>query len=764
MRRTSLLGIIVFFLFPLLQSCNEEPQLLLTIPSEDDLIFKDIATVWDEGTPMGNGEVGTLVWQKGDNLRLALDRTDLWDLRPLPVFQGEQFSFKWVYDHVMKKDYKPVQDWYSIGKYSGPTKIPGAALELDMSKMGKILTNHLYLNQAVNEITWENGMVMQHFVHAVEPVGLFMFDHVNADFDLNKQLSLVPPVFEKEDLKSKKITSMDICTLGYKKGNVVKKNNELYYEQKGWGDFTYQVAVKWEKIGKKIVGAWSITSNRSEEEAQVLVAKALQKGISKCYDSHLQWWNEFYGKSSISIPDAVLTKQYHNELYKMGSIARESSYPISLQAVWTADNGEMAPWHGDYHHDLNTQLSYWPFYTSNHLKETLGYTSTLWKQRDYHKEYTKKYFGTNGLNVPGVCDLDGKPMGGWVQYSLGPTVSAWLAQHFYLYWTYSQDRDYLKNYAYPYSKDVATYFEEFTVMRNGVRTLSLSSSPEFNDNRIDAWFHEMSNFDRALIKFNFKSTAEMAEELGKSEEAAHWKRLLAELPDFDYDDEGHLTIAPGYPYAVSHRHFSHMLGIHPLGLLDVSHGAKDEKIIRASIASLDQHGPDKWCGYTYSWLGSMKARVFDGEGACQALRDFSTNFCLRNTFHVNGDQKGGEKSRLTYRPFTLEGNLAFAAGVQEMLLQSHTGVVNVFPAIPAKWDNVSFKNLRTVGAFLISAVYDKAQGTQVTCIAEKGGQLRLQIPAGRTYEFKGDVSRVHEEDGILSVDTECGEKLQFVFK
>ena len=91
------------------------------------------------------------------------------------------------------------------------------------------------------------------------------------------------------------------------------------------------------------------------------------------------------------------------------------------------------------------------------------------------------------------------------------------------------------------------------------------------------------------------------------------------------------------------------------------------------MATLDKVGPDGWCGYSYSWLGNLKARAFDGEGAAQALKTFATCFCLPNSFHANGDQTKPGKSKFTYRPFTLEGNFAFAAGIQEMLLQSHTG-------------------------------------------------------------------------------------------
>ena len=96
----------------------------------------------------------------------------------------------------------------------------------------------------------------------------------------------------------------------------------------------------------------------------------------------------------------------------------------------------------DYHHDLNTELSYWPAYTGNHLQEAMGYLNTLWNQRDVFREFTKTYFGTQGLNVPGVTTLTGEPMGGWVQYSLSPTIGAWLAHHFFLQWKYDQNPDF----------------------------------------------------------------------------------------------------------------------------------------------------------------------------------------------------------------------------------------------------------------------------------------------------------------------------------
>ena len=92
---------------------------------------------------------------------------------------------------------------------------------------------------------------------------------------------------------------------------------------------------------------------------------------------------------------------------------------------------------------------------------------------------------------------------------------------------------------------------------------------------------------------------------------------------------------------------------------------------------------------------------------------------------------------MTYKPFTLEGNFAFAAGVQEMLLQSHTGVIRVFPAIPDAWNNAAFSSLRAEGAFLISAKKEDGKVISVTVHSEKGGVLKLENPFGE-HAFRLD--------------------------
>ena len=141
-------------------------------------------------------------------------------------------------------------------------------------------------------------------------------------------------------------------------------------------------------------------------------------------------------------------------------------------------------------------------------------------------------------------------------------------------------------------------------------------------------------------------------------------------------------------------------------------------------------------GYSFAWQGNLYAHLGDGEKAAKALRIFAEAFCLPNNgFHVNGDQSGKGYANATYRPFTLEGNFAFASGIQDMLIQSHAGFIEIMPAIPEAWKNCSFKQLRTEGAFLVDA--NKVDGVLKTIVvkANTDGPLKIKSNCFRFYRL-----------------------------
>ena len=200
------------------------------------------------------------------------------------------------------------------------------------------------------------------------------------------------------------------------------------------------------------------------------------------------------------------------------------------------------------------------------------------------------------------------------------------------------------------------------------------------------------------------------------------------------------------------------MGFHPLGLVDYSNGKTDQEIINNTLRNLEKQNSDYWTGYSFSWQGNLYARAFDGEKAAQVLTTFAQCFCLKNSFHVNGDQCKAGHSKFTYRPFTLEGNFAFASAIQEMLIQSHTGTVKIFPAIPGDWKDVSFDKLRTYGAFLVSAEMREGKVISVKIKSEKGGSLSMSNPfVNENFKVAGGDYIV--DSGLINIDFEPGQEL-----
>ncbi|WP_192901572.1 glycosyl hydrolase family 95 catalytic domain-containing protein [Anseongella ginsenosidimutans] len=737
----------------------------LQLSTEHNLAFDSLAGRWDEAMPLGNGILGALVWKKDGRLRLSLDRADLWDERK--ALDLSKFNFKWVEEQVLKADYAPVQKLgdapYDNIPY--PTKLPAAALEFDISAFGKVVSNVLDIRTALNTVKFESGIVFNCYIHAIQPRGYFSLENLPAGGTIAGSTSGIPLLIVHNYNSGKSPRENDnshagqgLEKLGYDKGTVTRSENSIRYRQPIYDGRYYEILIKWKEISAgKITGAWTISNNQPASLPAFDTTASEPAG----WDTHRRWWKNFWAKSSVILPDKLIETQYYLEMYKLGSVAREGAPAITLQAVWTADNGSLPPWKGDFHNDLNTQLSYWPAYTGNRLAAAATFTDWLWKIKPKSHRYTRQYFGVEGLNVPGVATLSGDPMGGWIQYSLSPTVSAWCAQHFYWQWKYSMDEQFLLNKAYPYIHAAATYLENITRYENGVRKLPLSSSPEYNNNSIDAWFLEWSNFDLSLAKFLFTAAGEVSLAAGKPEEVRHWRKMLQQLPAYEVNETG-FTVAPGQNLNESHRHMSQYMAIYPLALLDVNE-PEDRTIIENSLQRIEEIGTSAWCGYSFAWMASLYARAYKADSAVKQLQIFASNFCSPNSFHLNGDQKGGQYSGFTYRPFTLEGNFAFAQGVHELLLQSRNGYIEVFPAVPDSWQDVSFNTLRTEGAFLVSAIRERGKAVKVTLEAEKGGTVRLKLPF-TAFGFAGKSKKYEVKDGIIQFVLEAGEEVNILNK
>lgn len=702
--------------------------------SQHDLIFTAPVNRWDEALPLGNGMQGILVWGDGKPLKLSLDRADLWDARPVKEWESPDYNYQTMRKWVAEKRIDDLHRLYDLpyGRDPAPTKIPAGRIEIQFPENCKVRGSRLALTQAMAQVDLTTGVQIRIFQHAVEPVGILTISGIKK----LPELKLVAPAFGgniETGQKHNALNTGDLARLGYPAPTRKTTETGQAFEQQGWGDFRFAIALKWKQTGAESwQAAWSISSSNETKTplklAEQRAAQALEQGFERLAVSHQTWWAQFWGQARVSVPNRLVERQWFLDTYKFGAAARRGAPPITLQAVWTADEGKIPPWKGDYHHDLNTELSYWPCYSGNHLEEGLGFLDWLWATLPEARKYTQHFFGKPGICVPMTADIEGKQIGGWHQYTHSATIAAWLSQHFYWHWRFSMDRDFLRERAYPYLKEAAVFLAAITEKdAAGQRFLPLSSSPEIFDNRIEAWLPSTSNYDLALMRWHFCATAELARELGLKDEAKRWQSVLAEFPDFSFSaDDGRLLVAPNLPLRETHRHFSHLMAIHPLGIFRWENGDRDQKIIQAALEELERLGTDLWTGYSFSWLANLAARGKDGDRAEQALEIFAKAFCSPNSFHLNGDQTKSGYSRFTYRPFTLEGNMAAPAGIQEMLLQSYGGIIRIFPAIPETWQDVGFYQLRAQGAFLVSAKKQAGHLQQLEIFSEKGGTLRVE--------------------------------------
>lgn len=722
-----------------------------------NLVFDSLAKRWDEGIPLGNGWLGALIWQNADKVRVSLDRVDLWDDRPMPEI--DKLKFIWVVKQVKTNQYDTVQKTGDepYEKYPAPTKIPGAALEFDLGKFGKIISNELDIVSALSTVKFENGVLFHNYIHATNRVGYFGFENLpQKDFSINDILpALIIPGYNsgKNNSAGNSVEGQGLEKLGYQKGTITKTSNAVLYHQPTWNGNYYEVMIKWMKFSAtNFVGEWTISINQHATLPEMNPSSKETTGWS----SHINWWKNFWSRSAVSIPDTTLEKQYYLDMYKFGCVARSNTPPISLQAIWTADNGNLPPWKGDIHNDLNTELSYWPGYESNHLDLTSSYTHFLWRTKEENKKWTNQYFGVDGLNVPGVTTISGKAMGGWIQYSMSPTTVCWLAQHFYWQWKYSMDKKFFYEKLKPYYNDITKYL--VNIIDKETHQLPLSSSPEVNDNSIKAWFMNYTNYDLALCRYVRKTTNEII----RVDTTTGYRKMVSSLtllPEFDINETG-LTVAPGKNLEISHRHMSPYMAIYPLCLLDIDN-PDDSIVIKKSLHHIESLGTREWCGYSFSWMACLYARAREADNAVRQLQVFASNFCSPNSFHLNGDQKGGQYSSFTYRPFTLEGNFAFAQGIHELLLQNHGDVIEIFPAVPDEWKNVSFRTFRAEGAFLVSAKKENGIVNELKIYSEQGGNLKLKLPF-KTWTVKGiERNKIKCDGNIAEIKTLKGQNIIF---
>ncbi len=694
-----------------------------------------IAT-WDEAIPLGNGLMGGLLWGGDSTLKLSLDRGDLWDERPAAGMRWELFTWANLIRKVAERDYDYINDVFDRAyRDSHPSKIPAGRIEITLDPGQRLERFELNLATAEGRAHLSGGARAEALFSAAHPVALLRIPGAAP----RAARLLTPGMVAAGGVTSSGPDSQGVAKLGYPPAVFGDEPGLQWYVQEAALGMRYVVALGSRRAGDATLYAVAVTATMDDADPLALAKRRVRAALDAGWDAqrapHAAWWARFWSQSQVSVPDPAILRHYYLARYFHGAASRRSAPPMPLQGVWTADAGSLPPWKGDYHNDLNTQMTYMAYQSAGHFDEGLSYLDFLWDRRPRFQRFAREFYGTDGLATPGVMTLAGEPLAGWVQYSLSPTMSAWSAHLFYLHWRYTMDEAFLRERAYPWASDVGTCM--LALLKpdaSGVLVLPLSSSPEVFDNSHRAWMQPNSNYDLMSLRMLFLSLAEMADALDRHDEAARWKGASDQLGPYHVRADGTLKLSANEDLPASHRHLSNLMGLHPFNLITAEGGPQDVRMIAASLAEWDAKGTKEWCGYSFSWMSALRARVGQPEEALRLLEIYAKAFILRNGFHANGDQTKSGYSNFTYRPFTLEGNFLAMHAVHEMLLQSwsatpgvrDTEIIRLFPATSARWADASFEDLRAEGGYLVSARRENGVTTWFRIKAGRAGTLRVR--------------------------------------
>lgn len=692
---------------------------------EYKLKFSHTITAWDEAIPLGNGDLGCLIWGKANELRLSLDKSGIWDCSNPPEEQ-DGFTYANLIDLVSKRKQRKINKIFDeCYANTTPTKLPTGRLVLDLGVNHEVMSELDILTAEAKVAV--DSIVVKAFVHATEDYGLI---EINSD---KITLSLEAPKYGIKGKKTRKRfakgISQSLSNLRYdlveyqsvKVGDIEYKYFIQPTNDGAYGIFTASKAMS----GNMLIAYTVVLANDSKglfNTAEAILNKALAIEYNESIKNHLNWWSDYHSNSEISIEDKTLEHRWYLNNYLLGSCSRKGKLPMPLQGVWTADNGDLPPWKGDYHHDLNTQMSYTSYLKANHLEEGESFIDYLLDMSDAGERFAKKYYGVDGLCLPSVMDVQGHALGGWAQYALSPTNQLWLCLIMARHYHHTCNKDYF-NKIYPYFNSVGDMILGLLKEVDGYYRLPLSSSPEINDNRLSSWLKPNSNYDLALIRAFMSELATLSGIAGDESKKVFWLKHFDKLEALAIDDRKVLKISRDKTLDVSHRHLSHCMAIYPLRTM--RYEGDNKAIIDNTIADIEALGKKYWVGYTYGWLANLHIVQRNGDKAYKLIKDFFDYFCTANGFHVNGDFANKTDCGMKYRYFTLEGNFLATDAINNMLLYSESDGTILFPAIPEKWRKISFKNLRGYGGILISAELTDGKVSYLRIVAENDITVNL---------------------------------------
>lgn len=544
-------------------------------------------------------------------------------------------------------------------------------------------------------------------------------------------------------------------------------------------------AVAWE--GKKatvltcILTEMDLSGESNAPDALIAAASQVLADTFRRLDhvlaEHSAYWEHFFEKSQIHLPDKLLEKLWYFNLYALaccnGKGARLYEQACGLNGLWGVK--QPTQWGSLWYWDVNIQQAFWPIYTSNHLELGEAFYDGLESYVQAARRHAKEYY-----------DLDDAIASDY-PFEIYNCIWAWCAQYFWNHYVYSNDARFLKERAYPLFKGILAFFEH--VLQYDAQKDQYVLFPDISPEQGPVTRN--STISISCLKKLLKCaiiTAEMVKE--DPEKVARWKDILEKLPPYPL---AHLeefgTIIKDSEWSLDDQcdaHRSRLMPVYPIGEINAMSPESLREIAKNTVRFSGQSGTI--CTHVFGWDAAAYARLGYGADAVQHVYEQGIAYMLRpNGFFAEETDRWIQNCLVTcepvYNPPMVEGGSALVAVVNELLLQSVEGVIHVFPAIPDGkvsytqknkfdfsfkrdrdprycWKECSFENLLAEGGFEVSAAMRDGKTCWIRIKSLGGNRAVVKNPFDNSKVLvsgkNGSLKLEAGADGLLTFDTEKG--------